>query len=618
MQRLEAIITRGPAVRIGTLLVLVLGAAACSGETDCSVTNSCPNQPPSATITSPADGAVVDEFQPVTFTGSATDPEDGALSGGTLVWTSSLDGAIGTGTSFTRNDLSPGDHVITLTATDTEGRSGTATRDLTITEVPNEPPVATITAPADGGSADNGVPVNFSGNASDPEDGTLTGASLVWTSDLDGNIGTGTSFSTSTLSGGTHEIVLTATDSQGGFGADTISFSITGAPTVAITAPTDQASGAPATVVTGTSVTFTGSANDAEDGALTGGSLVWTSNVDGQIGTGTSFNTSALTAGMHTVTLTATDSDANEAKATVLVIVKPPNAAGYQIEIRWSEGVELTPSQRTAVSDAVTKLQSMITGDVPNLPLSDFGTIGSCGGATVPHLQESIDDVIIYLEFVPIDGPGGTLGSAGPCLVRNGTALSLLGGMRFDTEDLATLDGLGLMDDIILHEMMHVLGFGIFWESPVDYLEEPSDPSNPTYNASMTDTHFTGPNAIAQFNSIGGTNYTGGAIVPVENDAVNFSTGSLDGHWRESVFGNEIMTPAANASNPLSVVTIGSFEDLGYTVDYGAADTYNQTFSVVLGLQNGSAGTPAVDLSGDVWRGPIQAVDPDGTRRRIR
>ncbi|MGD8496307.1 MAG: leishmanolysin-related zinc metalloendopeptidase, partial [Gemmatimonadales bacterium] len=196
--------------------------------------------------------------------------------------------------------------------------------------------------------------------------------------------------------------------------------------------------------------------------------------------------------------------------------------------------------------------------------------------------------------------------------------LTLLGGMRFDTDDLDALEGLGLMDDIILHEMMHVLGFGIFWETPVDYLEEPSDPSNTNYDENNTDTHFTGPNAIAQFNSIGGTNYTGGAIVPVENDAINFGTGSLDGHWRESVFDEEIMTPAANLSNPLSVVTIGSFEDLGYTVDYGAADTYNQTFSVVLGLQNGPAETPAVDLSGDVWRGPIQAVDPDGTRRRIR
>jgi len=31
-----------------------------------------------------------------------------------LIWTSSIDGQIGTGKSFTKSDLSSGDHVITL------------------------------------------------------------------------------------------------------------------------------------------------------------------------------------------------------------------------------------------------------------------------------------------------------------------------------------------------------------------------------------------------------------------------------------------------------------------------------------------------------------------------
>ena len=52
--------------------------------------------------------------------------------------------------------------------------------------------------------------MGFAGTGSDPEDGTLTGASLVWTSSINGQIGTGTSFSTTTLSAGTHTITLTA------------------------------------------------------------------------------------------------------------------------------------------------------------------------------------------------------------------------------------------------------------------------------------------------------------------------------------------------------------------------------------------------------------------------
>jgi len=602
---------------VATLAALGLFAAACtSSNENCDVTDTCPNTAPSASITSPANGSMFDEFVAVAFAGSGSDAEDGSLTAASLVWTSDLDGPIGTGVSFNKADLSVGVHTITLTASDSEGATGTASVQVTIVLVPNTAPVATITAPADAGSAAPGANVSFAGNATDAEDGAITGAALVWTSSLDGTIGTDVAFSTTALSGGVHTITLTATDSQGATGTDVITFTITGggAPVVAITAPVNQGNGAPHTVFEATSVTFTGSGSDPEDGPLTGGSLVWTSNVDGQIGTGESFSTSVLSDGMHTVTLTGTDSDTNETKATVLTIVKPASAAGFQIHIRASEGVTLSPSQQTAVDDAVTKLQAAITGDV-----GDIGSLtraaGTCAGAATPALSESLDDVIIYLEFVPIDGPGNTIGSAGPCLVRSGTALSALGGMRFDTDDLDAIEALGLLGDIIVHEMMHVLGFGTFWESPVDLLEEQSDPANPDHVPGMTDTHFTGAAALAEFAAIGGGSYTGGNIVPVENDTGNFGPGSLDGHWRESVFDEELMTPQANlGSNPMSSLTIESFADLGYTVDKSAADSYSQVFSIVFGPVQ----QVEVDLSGDVWRGRIDAIDPDGTIRRIR
>ena len=67
------------------------------------------------------------------------------------------------------------------------------------------------------------------------------------------------------------------------------------APTVTIAAPASSAS-----VTQGTALTFSGSATDTQDGALTA-SLVWTSNLDGQIGTGGSFSRT-LSAGNHAVT----------------------------------------------------------------------------------------------------------------------------------------------------------------------------------------------------------------------------------------------------------------------------------------------------------------------------
>ena len=82
----------------------------------------------------------------------------------------------------------------------------------------NQSPDANITGPANNSSFAQGASVGFTGTGTDPEDGNLTGASLVWTSSLNGQIGTGTSFSTTTLSVGTHVITLTATDSQGAHG----------------------------------------------------------------------------------------------------------------------------------------------------------------------------------------------------------------------------------------------------------------------------------------------------------------------------------------------------------------------------------------------------------------
>ena len=83
------------------------------------------NLRPRATIDLPADGGSYAQGETITFSGFGDDPEDGPLSGGDLVWESNLDGQIGTGESFTRSDLSAGSHIITLTATDSEGATDT-------------------------------------------------------------------------------------------------------------------------------------------------------------------------------------------------------------------------------------------------------------------------------------------------------------------------------------------------------------------------------------------------------------------------------------------------------------------------------------------------------------
>ena len=80
------------------------------------------------------------------------------------------------------------------------------------------------------------------------------------------------------------------------------------------------------TVVSGTPLTFTGEASDAEDGELTD-SLTWSSNLDGSLGTGGTVTTSLLALGSHTITASVTDSDSLTGSDSITVnVTAPPRA----------------------------------------------------------------------------------------------------------------------------------------------------------------------------------------------------------------------------------------------------------------------------------------------------
>ncbi len=126
--------------------------------------------------------------------------------------------------------------------------------DFTISGSTGSPPSVSITAPADGSSSTDGDSVTFTGTASDPEDGDLSG-SLSWSSSLDGNIGSGASFSTTTLSVGSHTITASVTDSDSLSGSAMISITVTtvGGGNGPQTAVYDSGLGAPACAVAGSS-----------------------------------------------------------------------------------------------------------------------------------------------------------------------------------------------------------------------------------------------------------------------------------------------------------------------------------------------------------------------------
>jgi Leishmanolysin len=219
--------------------------------------------------------------------------------------------------------------------------------------------------------------------------------------------------------------------------------------------------------------------------------------------------------------------------------------SAYKLEVRFLGG--LTPAQKNAFKDAADRWTKVIVGDVPSVLVDG----------------EVIDDLLILAQGVEIDGPGGILGQAGPTHLRPASAaknafLPAKGIMSFDTADLAQMQSDGTLLDVITHEMGHVIGVGTIWTSKG--LLASVGTSNPS---------FKGANAKKQYGILKGT---GPVRVPVENTG---GPGTINSHWRESVFKNELMSGfIAAANNPLSKLTVGSLKDLGYVVNMNGAETY--------------------------------------------
>jgi hypothetical protein len=96
-------------------------------------------------------------------------------------------------------------------------REGSEPPELVVTYTlgsANQAPVVEILSPADSASTIEGTLLHFTATASDAEDGDLSGV-LIWSSDLDGPLGSSGSISSSALSAGDHTITATVTDSSG-------------------------------------------------------------------------------------------------------------------------------------------------------------------------------------------------------------------------------------------------------------------------------------------------------------------------------------------------------------------------------------------------------------------
>ena len=233
----------------------------------------------------------------------------------------------------------------------------------------------------------------------------------------------------------------------------------------------------------------------------------------------------------------------------------------YHIDVRFF-GPTLSEAQQAVFTNAAARLSAVVIGDLPDVTLKGFDAIRACGFRELPTLDEVVDDVVIFASVQNIDGGGNILAAAGPCGFRNAASgfLTTVGVMEFDAADVEGLVANGTLQDVITHEMLHVLGIGTLW-SDRELLQD---------EGTTTVTYLGRGGAGGCFDSGGAP--VCGAGVPVENHG---GPGTADSHWRESTFQTELMTGYVNTGGmPLSAITVGSLQDMGYIVNMLAADPF--------------------------------------------
>ena len=229
----------------------------------------------------------------------------------------------------------------------------------------------------------------------------------------------------------------------------------------------------------------------------------------------------------------------------------------FNIELRFES--DMTDEQRRAFKEAAARWEHVITGDIPSIKLQLAKD--TCGNGQREDLD--VDDLVIFVAMKNL-GNGGLLGRGGPCRIRADGNLPIVGMVELNSVNFKD-KSYEYLKSVILHEMGHVLGIGTLWER--NNLLRWENGVNSCQDAN--DIYFIGNEASQQWQDALLQN----GQPPVENTG---GRGTKCGHWREAVFKNELMTGwhENSGDQPLSVVTIGSLEDLGYHVDYYEADPF--------------------------------------------
>ena len=255
--------------------------------------------------------------------------------------------------------------------------------------------------------------------------------------------------------------------------------------------------------------------------------------------------------------------------------VGPPPLQTPLMEVRYVSSV--SPELRDVVTAAAEKWTRALSRDRGNFPLN-FPANHCFAGA--PRLNEVHHNLLVFFSIGDLDGSSRQLAFTAVCSISEQDALPVVAHIKLDRTDLVWMEEQDVLAGVIAHEMGHALGF-----NPSSYL------AKGLAAGGVADPYFSGGAARARFAEHG--DWYPGVRVPLEDSHDN---GPNDPHWRFIVFGDELMASELGPGYrlPLSVITLGLFADLGYSVDYSVADSYE-----VIPLFGASRMLPEASLAHD-------------------
>lgn len=262
---------------------------------------------------------------------------------------------------------------------------------------------------------------------------------------------------------------------------------------------------------------------------------------------------------------------------------------GFQITIVFDDTVPSTTQEMARLASA--RWEAVIRGDLPDVELGS-GII--------------VDDLLI--EVVVKELRYGLLGVAGFTDIRVGATSEPAngdptgGGLPYRGKVILNsryIDS-GDIGHVIAHEIGHVLGFGTLWQNDVGTfsgLIEGIGTDNPV---------FIGENAVREFNHLFQNSDQSVPLSSRSRTVPQNYDGRYGTHWQDTVFNtrngaSELMTSSfplnQNTGTPsdvfLSRVTVGALEDLGYSVNYAAAESFPMVND---GTGQSQSTYPAVDF----------------------